>query len=603
MPFSTHPIDANDIATASAAAVLDCDVLVIGSGAAGLTTAVTAAYFGQRVVVAEKADVFGGTSAWSGGWLWIPRNPLARAAGIEEPREKPEEYLRSELGNRSSDPRLAVFLENGPEMVSFMQDHTAMRWIDGNTMPDFHETPGAAAGGRSVSVLAFDARELGSWISKLRPPLDVASLWGMGIAGGADMGHFFNATRRAKSAVHVMRRIGKHIAGRIVHGRGTHLVNGNALVARLMRSALDLSVTMLDSAPATALVHKGGRVAGARLITSTGEVVVRAARGVVLATGGFPHDTARLDALADVAGGGAGHHSAAPRTNTGDGLRLGESAGGVVDGSLKWNVAMSPVSRVPHADGSFTNFPHLIERAKPGIIAVTPQGHRFVSEADSYHDFMTALIAATPAGAAPSCWLIADHKAQRRWGLGWSKPFPFPLGPAIRSGYLKKGRTLADLARRCGIPEAALVSTVAEFNRHAVRGDDPAFSRGQSRYNRTQGDSENKPNPSLAPLDRGPFYAVQIVPGSLGTFAGLVTDASARALDAGGTPVPGLYAVGNDMGSIMGGNYPAGGITLGPAMTFGYIAGRALAGQPITGLDTGVSLDDAGANPAKETIG
>ncbi|WP_207101932.1 FAD-dependent oxidoreductase [Paracoccus shandongensis] len=563
---------------------LACDVLVVGSGASGLAAAVTAAHFGLRVVLAEKAPVFGGTSAWSGGWLWIPHNPLARQAGINEAPEGPRTYLRHELGNRASDPRIEVFLQNGPEMVSFFQDHTAMRWIDGNKIPDFHETPGAGKGGRSVSVLAYDARDLGSWADKLRPPLDVVSLWGMGIAGGADMGHFFNATRRPRSALYAAGRIARHLRDLALHRRGTRLVNGNALVARLMRSALDKGVTLIDSAPVMDLLREGGRVTGARLSTPQGVVTVSAARGVVLATGGFPHDPQRLDALAPQAGGGVGHFSAAPATNTGDGMRLAERAGAGVDGDLACSVALAPVSLVPRRDGSVRHFPHLLERAKPGIIAVTPDGHRFANEADSYHDFMGAMLEAVPPDRQ-FCWLIADHKAQRRWGLGWSKPFPFPLGPAIRSGYLKRGRTLADLARACGMSPDALSDTVARFNAAAARGEDPDFHRGESAYNRVQGDADHRPNPSLAPLERGPFYAVRIVPGSLGTFAGLRTDGRAQVLDAQGQPVAGLFAVGNDMASIMGGHYPAGGITLGPGMTFGYIAGRALAGQPITGLE------------------
>ena len=560
---------------------LACDVLVIGSGAAGLATAVTAAHFGLKVVLAEKEPRFGGTSAISGGWLWIPRNPLAVAAGIEEEVEKPLAYLRDEVGEGADDPRMTAFLATGPEMVSFFAENSAVAWIDGNAMPDFHEGPGAAYGGRSVSAEPYDARALGGWFEHLRRPLPEGTVFGMAIQG-REMGHFFNASRKPASALHVARRFAGYARDRLTVGRDAHLVNGNALVARLLRSALDKGVTLLREAPATALIEEEGRVAGAVLTIDGAPITVRAAKGVVLAAGGFPHDLARLAALVPHAGpDGCGHHSAAPKGNTGDGLRLGESVGARVRDDLASAAALAPVSLHPRKDGTIGNFPHLVERAKPGIIAVTPEGRRFGSEADSYYDFVSALLKATPEGAEPHCWLIADARARRRWGLGAVKPFPFPTGPAIRSGSLRTGRTLADLARACGIDAATLEATVARFNANAERGEDPDFGRGRSRYNQTQGDAFHKPNPSLGPLAKGPFYAVRIVPGSLGTFAGLATDAHARVLDAGGAPIPGLMAVGNDMSSIMNGRYPSGGITLGPGMTFGYIAGRVLAGQDL----------------------
>lgn len=555
-----------------------CDVLVIGSGAAGLSAAVTAAHFGARVIVVEKHDRLGGTSAWSGGWLWIPRNPLAVEAGITEGIEAPLAYLRSEIGNRVSDPRIPVFLQNGPEMVSFFRDHSAVAWIDGNHIPDFHATPGARAGGRSVGAAPFDGRLLGDWAARLRAPLDVASVWGMGVASGRDMARFFDARRSVGAAVHVARRLGRHVLDLARYGRGTQLVNGNALVARLLKTALDLGVEVRVSAPAERLLTEGRRVTGAVV---AGEAIH--AVGVVLAAGGFPHDRARVAAMFDHAPSGTEHHSAAPPENTGDGLRLAEGAGGDVARDLVEPGAWAPVSLVPRGD-RVARFPHLVERAKPGFIAVGPDGRRFVNEADSYHDFMRALFRTHP--ETPHAWIVADARAVNRFGIGAVKPWPFPRGSALRSGYLKRGRDLDTLAAEIGVSVGALVETVSRFNAGAARGEDTAFGRGASPYNRIQGDAGHGPNPALGALTVGPFYAVRVVPGSLGTFAGLRTDARARVLQADGAPIPGLFAVGNDAASIMGGNYPSGGITLGPAMTFGYIAGRVLTGQPVTGLET-----------------
>ena len=551
------------------------DLLVVGSGAGGLATAVTAAELGLSVAVLEKADVLGGTTAWSGGWLWVPRNPLATEAGIEEPIEAPLEYLTGIMGNRVGDPRVRTYLETAPEVVRFFRDRTAVSWMDGNRVPDFTEGTGAAQGGRSVCAAPFDGRRLGPWIAKLRPPLDVISLAGMSIASGKDMAHFFKATRSPASALYAARRLAKHGADLALHGRSMQLVNGNALVAGLMRSCLDRGVALFTAAGVRALVHRDGRVAGVVLEDGT-EIAAR--RGVVLATGGFPHDPetqARLFGR-DI---GPEHHSAAPRDNTGDGIRLGAKVGAVLREDLVNAGAWAPVSLVPDGKGGFTHFPHLIDRAKPGIIAVRGKGERFTNEADSYHAFMRALFDATPEGRAPECWLIADHPAQRRWGLGWARPFPFPLAPFRRGGYLRSGRTLRDLARACNLDPDVLEATVARFNAQAEAGEDPDFRRGASVYNRVQGDPEHRPNPSLGPLKRGPFHAVKIVSGSLGTFAGLDGDAAARVLDAAGQPIPGLYAAGNDLSSIFAGHYPSGGITLGPAMTFGYIAAHHAAGR------------------------
>ena len=570
-----------------AAPSVACDLLVIGSGAGGLSTAVVAAHLGLKVLLVEKDAQMGGTTAWSGGWMWIPHNPLAVAAGLTEGAQGPLTYLRHELGPQFDEDRLQAYLRQGPEMVAFFGRHTALRFIDGNAIPDFHgRSPGAATGGRSVCAAPFDGRRLGAHIHQLKPPLYETTLWGMGIASGGELRHFLHATRRPASAFYVARRLLAHGADLARYRRGMRLVNGNALVAALWRSALDAGVQWQVNTPARRLLVEQGRVVGAVIDTEQGIRLVRARCGVVLASGGFAHDPARKQALLPHAPSGREHWSAASRGNTGDGLRMAEQVGAQVDTGLAQAAALAPVSRVPRGDGTWAHFPHLIERAKPGLIAVTGAGRRFVNEADSYHDFMQALLHACGQGADGEpvrAWLVCDHAFIRRYGLGAVKPAPLPLRPWLRRGYLKRGRTLEALALACGVDATVLRGTVSRYNQQAREGRDTDFAKGETPYNRVQGDPGcGWPNPCMAPLERGPFYAVEVVPGSLGTFAGLKVNAHAQVLGADGTPIAGLYAAGNDMASVMGGHYPSGGITLGPAMTFGYIAAHHAAGATST---------------------
>jgi succinate dehydrogenase/fumarate reductase flavoprotein subunit len=562
---------------------MDCDLLVIGSGAGGLSAAVTAAHLGLKVIVAEKDAQYGGTTAWSGGWMWIPRNPLAVEAGIREDIDKPLSYLRHELGTQFDEARARTFLDNGPRMVEFFRRRTALQFTDGNAIPDFHgHTPDAATGGRSVCAAPFDGRRLGERLHDLKPPLHETTLWGMGIASGAELRHFLNALHQRASFGYVVKKVLRHWRDLLVHRRGTQLVNGNALVAGLARSLFDQGGQILVNSPTTRLLRDGARVSGAVLNTPQGAVHVQARRGVLLACGGFAHDVQRKQQLLAHAPSGQEHWSAGNRANTGDGLRLGESAGGQVARDLVQAAALAPVSLVPRPDGSVAHFPHLIERAKPGLIAVTAQGLRFTNEANAYHDFMQDLLAATPAPHTPEAWLLCDHAFIRYYGLGAVKPAPMPLTPWLAQGYLKRGDTLAELARACGIDAERLQDTVQRYNAMCAHGKDKDFAKGETPYNRIQGDAlkasaRGLPNPCMGPLERGPFYAVKVVMGSLGTFAGLRVNPQAQVLDARQQPIAGLYAGGNDMNSMMGGHYPAGGITLGPAMVFGFLAAHHMA--------------------------
>jgi succinate dehydrogenase/fumarate reductase flavoprotein subunit len=261
---------------------------------------------------------------------------------------------------------------------------------------------------------------------------------------------------------------------------------------------------------------------------------------------------------------------------------MAEAVGGRVEIRFSAPAAWMPTSKVPLADGQFGAFPHLLDRYKPGIIGVLKNGRRFTNETNSYHDVGAAMIEANKADTQTAMWLVCDQATIGKYGLGYAKPSPMPLGPLLRNGYLTKGDTLAELAKNARIDAAGLEATVRKYNEGAVRGEDPEFGRGRTSFNRYLADPEVKPNPCVAPILKGPYYALKVVVGDLGTFDGIVTDVVGRVLDASGRPIEGLYAVGNDRASVMGGNYPGAGITLGPIMTFDYITGRHLAGiEPV----------------------
>jgi succinate dehydrogenase/fumarate reductase flavoprotein subunit len=341
-------------------------------------------------------------------------------------------------------------------------------------------------------------------------------------------------------------------------------------------------VPIWTSSPAKKLISEQGAIRGAVIARDGAEVTVSARHAVVLACGGFPHDRARIGRAYPHLASGGEHHSPTPAGNTGDGITLGESAGGRFDIRFKSTSAWMPVSRVPNGDGTYGVFPHLLDRYKPGIIGVTRNGKRFCNESDSYHDVGAAMIEACRGEKETAMWLVCDQAALSKYGLGYVKPAPMPVGGFIRKGYLFKGRTLAELGAATGIDGAQLERSVAEYNVGAERGEDLQFGRGTTSFNRYLADAAHKPNPCVAPLKQGPFYAVKLFMGDLGTFDGLSTTPEGQVLSTRGTVIDGLYAVGNDRASMMGGNYPGAGITLGPNLTFGWIAGRHIAARAKT---------------------
>lgn len=545
------------------------DLIVLGSGAAGLAAAVTAARHGLKVLVVEKEDRYGGASAISGGTIWIPGNRQAIEADLDASLTAARTYLGRMIGEEMDRQLVDTFLARGEEALSFLEEKSELRFKVRPVSPDYHmELEGASNGGRALEVLEYDGSRLGKRFNELRKPPEGMLLFGGMMVNRADIQHFLNARRSWGSLKHCLKLLARYGKDRLRHERGTRLVVGNALIARLARSAFDLGVDLRLSTTTKALIEHGGEVCGIVVDDAGRDVEVRARAGVVVATGGFGAST---DAGLWRPGTGTSHRSMSPAGNVGDGIGLAASVGAAPGEGLLSNFYWAPVSVLTHQDGREEKFPHLVtDRAKPGLIAVNRHGRRFVNEADSYHRFVLAMLA-DPDANSP-CHLICDARALRAYGLGLARPAPASNASLVSRGYLIKAGSLDDLAGRIGVPAEVLRETVESYNRGAADGNDPDFGKGESSYNQSMGDATHRPNPCLASMTEAPFYAVKLMTGDLGSARGIRTDSRARALDAADRPIAGLYAVGNDMNSIMNGTYPGPGITLGPALTFGYIA-------------------------------
>lgn len=556
------------------------DVIVLGAGAGGLAAACVAAAEGLETLVVEKSEFVGGTTAVSGGMIWIPANPKMQEAGIEDSLENARAYLDA-VAPALRDPAVReAFLARGSEAIAYLEEHTALRLRPVTNYPDYYPAaPGATLGGRVLEPLDFDGYALGRDFGRLRWPLPEFMLFGGMMIARADLPHFRNVTRSPRAALRVARLVLAYAWERFFAPRGTRLVLGNALVGRLFKSVLDLRIALRFGAGATRLVIEDGRAAGVEITTAgaqgTPPETLRARAGVVLATGGFSHDAALRGELLPPSVSAA---SPVCASNTGDGIRAGLEAGGVLGTHNSGNAYWAPVSRFQRADGSEGVFPHTVaDRGKPGIIALAANGERFTSEAVSYHEFVLAMFRGTAHGAAVPAYLVCDKKSLWQYGLGAVKPFTLALAPHTTSGYLVEASSLDELARRLEIDPPALAASVGRYNADARSGVDSAFGLGGDAYQRFLGDRDHAPNPCMRPIETPPYYAIRLYPSDLGTIAGLMTDGEARVLDRDGRPIAGLYACGNDMNSVMDGAYPGPGITLGPALVFAYIASRTIA--------------------------
>jgi len=544
------------------------DVIVLGAGAGGMTAAASAAALGLRVLLLEKTPLVGGTTAISGGMVWAPANDKSASVGWPDTLEAARLYLAATVSGEHNAAVRDSFLRHAARAMAWLEAQGILHLQPVALYPDYYPTlPGAALGGRVLEPVSFDARSLGPDFALLHPPLPEFTAFGGMMVPRADLVHFRNIGRSWRSTLRVAALLSRHASQRLSHPRGTSLVLGNALAAHLLLALRRLRVELHVAHTAERLLLEGDRVCG---VVVAGRAL-RASRGVVLATGGFSHSQ---EWRREVLPRGAGQLSAAHPDNTADGFALATAAGALVERRGEGGAFWAPVSRFTRHDGTVALFPHTVtDRGKPGAIAVNGRARRFVNESLSYHEFVRAMLR----DGNPPVHLIVDAHFVWLYGLGAIRPFTLSLRDWQRIGYLTEAADIRGLAQALHLDAAQLADTVERFNRFARVGTDPDFHRGEDAYQRYLGDPQHAPNPCLRPLERSPFYAITLYPADLGTSAGLATDASARVLDTDGVSIPGLYACGNDMNSVMNGAYPGPGITLGPALTFGFLAAESLA--------------------------
>jgi 3-oxosteroid 1-dehydrogenase len=550
------------------------DVIVVGSGAGGLTAALTARSAGAEVLLVEKAPKFGGSTALSGGGIWAPNNPTLLRRGLGDDPEDVRRYLQAVVGNRVPAARLDTYVAAAPRALDFLEHqspHLRFFWCRGYS--DYHpEYPGGRPNGRSIEALPFDLRRLGPFEpdllkSRIRGP---AGLW----ITATDFHDLNQATRTWVGKKALFRAAGR-VASNLVRRR--HMATtGAALVGRLRLALADAGVDLWLAAPVTSLESQAGRVTGATVERDGRTLRLEARSGVVLATGGFDHNAElRAKYLPDV----VHDWSMGAPANTGDGIRIGEDVGAALD--LMDDAWWMPALELPKG----RLFPLVSERSMPGSLIVNQAGRRFTNESAPYVNFIhDQLRLEKEQGGHVPAWFVMDQRARQRYTFAGVPPFQALPKSWYGVGTLHSASTFEALAGKIGVPAGALEETVGRFNAAARAGRDQDFERGASAYDRYYGDP-TLPNPCLNELVKPPFHAARLVPGDLGTKGGLVTDEHARVLREDGSVIDGLYAVGNTSASVMGNEYAGAGATIGPSLTFGWVAARHATGHPFDRSD------------------
>ena len=556
----------------------EVDLLIAGAGAAGMTAALVASLEGLDVLLCEKSQQVGGTAATSAGTLWIPGNSQSRAAGFNDSAEDADRYLDAMIGQETQRALRDAFLQTGPQAIDYLEARSDVQFLPCGPHPDYRSNmPGAAFAGRAIVPEPFDGRLLGADFPRLRAPVPEFMVFGGMMVGKADIPPLIGRFRSPANFIYAAKLFARYLTDRLRFARGTRVMLGNALVARLFHSLRRRKVPILFGASIVELTGNRKGVSGALISVAGDEIVVKARRGVVLATGGYAHNKKFRDAFMPRP---VPAHSMSFAGNEGDGVALGEKLGAALAPEQGTSGLWTPVSLVPRADGSTGLFPHLVlDRAKPGLIAVNASGRRFVNEACSYHDFVLAMFESHKNAPSIPAYLVCDAAFIKKYGLGAVYPGAGNLRKLERRGYLLRAATLDALAAKISVDPAQLRATVARHNGFAKSGADADFGKGETELNRFNGDASHAPNPCIGEIAAPPFYALAVYPADIAVSTGLATDADARVLSAEGEAIPGLYACGNDMASVMGGSYPGPGTTLGPALVFAYRAAMHARGE------------------------
>ncbi|UJQ96033.1 FAD-dependent oxidoreductase [Mariluticola halotolerans] len=547
------------------------DVIVLGAGAAGMAAAIFSALRGCKTLLAERTEFLGGTSALSAATTWVPNTRHASEVGAEDSRDKVLGYLDRAVGNRAPRKMREAFVDRGPEAIHTLEDATVVKFRPRPFHPDYlYELEGSTSCGRALEPYPFDAKALGDDLKLVRPPIPEFTILGGLMIDRDDIAHLLKMGKSLKSFAYAAKLVGSYYWQKMRFGRGTRLVMGNALIGRMLMAARQLNVDIVTNAKVAAIAPLGDRSHRLDIQIDGKATQTIAKNGVILASGGFSRHPQRRSEmlphpLPPVSPAAPGH--------TGELHDIVMELGAHYAEGAAQPCFWAPVSIRKRADGTQASFPHFVlDRSKPGILTVDKSGRRFINESRSYHEFVSAMYAANKGSSTIPVYLICHAPALKKYGLGMVRPGAKNLKPYLDDGYLVRGDTLAELAGKIDIDQAVLAQTVKTFNTYAATGIDEEFGRGSTVYERANGDPEHGPNPTLGALTEGPFYAVRLWPGDIGSAIGLAADEHARILGQDGTPIPGLFVCGNDMNSIMGGVYPGPGITIGPGIVFGYIA-------------------------------